>query len=137
MRGQNLEGVRAKQSLAQTASRSRTEPEEYGEVAGGGGGVPYLVCSPAPAQIRRVTVWHRQYVDGIQLETDEGVLPRIGATGKHHDIHQDSFELAPDEFITGLFVEYWNYIDRITFHTNKRSYGPYGGSGGRITKELK
>ena len=72
----------------------------------------------------------------IQLATHEGVLPRIGGTGKHRDVRIDTFELAPDEFITGLSVKYWNYIDRLIFRTNKRSYGPFGGAGGRVRKEL-
>jgi hypothetical protein len=75
-------------------------------------------------------------VDGIQLETESGVLPRIGGTGLHRDVRQESFELAPDEFLTGISVEYWKYIDRLTFHTNKRSYGPYGGAEGRVKKRL-
>ena len=49
----------------------------------------------------------------------------------------EAVHLAEGEFITGLSVEYWNYIDRITFHTNLKSYGPYGGSGGNVTKELR
>ena len=72
-----------------------------------------------PDRIKRVTIWHRQYVDGIELETENGVLPKLGATGKHRDIRTDSFELDEDEFITGVSVEYWTYVDRITFHTNK------------------
>jgi hypothetical protein len=110
--------------------------EEHGEVCGGAGGVPYQVFAYAPARITRVTVWHRQFVDGIQLETEAGVLPRIGGMGKHRDVKQESFVLRPDEFLTGVTVEYWNYIDRITFHTNKGTYGPYGGDGGHVTRTL-
>ena len=33
-------------------------------------------------------------------------------------------------------IEYWQYIDRITFHTNKSNYGPYGGHGGLLKKTL-
>ena len=111
-------------------------PEEYGEVFGGTGGVPYQVFAYAPNRITRVTVWHRQFVDGIQFETEAGVLPRIGGMGKHRDVRQETFELGPDEFLTGVTVEYWNYIDRITFHTNKGSHGPFGGEGGHVTRTL-
>jgi hypothetical protein len=110
--------------------------EEFGEECGGSGGVPYRVFAQPPSRIIRVTVWHRELVDGIQLETDHGVLPRIGGTGRHRDIRQDAFELQPDEFITGVSVEYWTYLDRISFHTNQRTYGPYGGDGGGLKKSL-
>jgi len=137
MPGRNPEGVRAEKPNQQRSPRKTTAPHEFGEQCGGEGGVPYRVFAAPPAFIRKVTVWHKQYVDGIQLATDEGVLAQIGATGKHKDVRIDSFELAEGEFITGLSVEYWNYIDRITFHTNFKSYGPYGGTGGNVTKELR
>ena len=111
--------------------------EEYGEECGGSGGVPFCVFAYYPARIARVTVWHRQYVDGILLETEHGALPKIGGTGKHRDIRSDTFALELGEFITGISVEYWNYIDRITFHTNKTTYGPYGGGGARLKKFLQ
>jgi len=112
-------------------------PEEHGEMCGGEGGVPYQVFAHASDRITRVTVWHRQFVDGIQLETESGVLPRIGGMGKHRDVHQNTFELGPDEFLTGVSVEFWNYIDRITFHSNKQSYGPFGGEGARMKRTLQ
>jgi len=111
--------------------------EEFGEECGGRGGVPYQVFARPDERIIKVTVWHRDLVDGIELETDKGPLPKIGGTGKSRDIRHDSFELAPDEFLTGVSVEYWTYIDRVTFHTNKRSYGPYGGMGGQLKKDLR
>jgi len=117
--------------------RRTAEAREYGEQCGGEGGVPYRVSAAPPAVIRKVTVWHRVYVDGIQLVTDDGALPQIGGTGKHKDVRIESFELAEGEFITGLSLHFWNYIDRVTFHTNLRSYGPYGGGGGRVSKELR
>jgi len=109
---------------------------EFGEECGGKGGVPYEVFAPGPEPLTRITVWHRDYVDGLQLETRQGPLPRIGGTGKHRDIRCDSFELGADEVLTGISVEYWNCIDRLTFHTTKRSYGPFGGGGGRVKKTL-
>ena len=112
-------------------------PREHGELCGGEGGVPYLSAAQSSARLIRICVWHRDYLDGIQLETDLGVLPPIGGTGIHRDVRQDSFELGPDEFLTGITVEYWRYIDRITFHSNKRDYGPYGGPGGVLKKTLK
>lgn len=113
-----------------------TGPQEYGEECGGKGGVPYLSVAQGSSRLTRVTVWHREYVDGIELETEQGVLPKIGGTGIHRDVRQDSFELSPGEFLTGISVEFWQYIDRITFHTNKGNYGPYGGHAGRIKKTL-
>jgi|SRR5947209_8511082 len=111
-------------------------PEEYGVECGGEGGVPYSTFVRPPDRITSVTVWHRVYVDGLQLETSAGPLPKIGATGLNRDIREESFQLQPDEFLTGVSVEYWSYIDRITFHSNQRSYGPFGGTGGRVKKKL-
>ena len=111
--------------------------QEFGEEGGGKGGVPYRSFAPPPARIRRVTIWHRDFVDGILLETEAGALPRIGGTGMHRDIRQETFEFAPDEILTGISIEYETYINRIIFHTNKRDYGPFGGIGGRIQKRLE
>jgi hypothetical protein len=122
---------------AEASSLGSGPAQEYGEECGGTGGVPYCVFAYFPARIARITVWHRQYVDGILLETDQGILPKIGGTGRHRDIRSDTFALEPGEFITGISVEYWNYIDRITFRTNKGNYGPYGGSGARLKKFLQ
>ncbi len=112
-------------------------PEEFGEECGGKGGVPYQVFARTDERIKKVTVWHRDLVDGIELETDSGALPKIGGTGKSRDIRHNSFQLEADEFLTGICVEFWTYIDRITIHTNKRSYGPYGGPGGQLKKDLR
>jgi hypothetical protein len=125
-----------RQSSSPEPSGVPADVEEFGEECGGKGGVPYRIAVRPPARITRVTVWHRQFVDGLQLETEEGPLPKIGGTGKDRGIHVDKFQLEPDEFITGVSVEYWTYIDRITFHTNKRDYGPYGGPGSRLKKSL-
>jgi hypothetical protein len=130
--------LRREQSKASADVAANSGPaEEYGAECGGSGGVPYCVFAYYPTRIARVTVWHRQYVDGILLETDHGVLPKIGGTGRHRDIRSDTFALEPGEFITGVSVEYWNYVDRITFHTNKSSYGPYGGGDARLKKFLQ
>jgi Jacalin-like lectin domain len=128
---------REQQKSADNPDANSLPAEEYGEECGGSGGVPYCVFAYYPDRIARVTIWHRQYVDGILLETDHGVLPKIGGTGRHRDIRSDTFALEPGEFITGISVEYWNYIDRINFHSNKGSYGPYGGSGARLKKILQ
>ena len=111
--------------------------QEYGEECGGSGGVPYRFFAQAPDRVTKVTVWHRQLVDGLQVEGQKGPLGKIGGTGRHKDVHKDSFELAADEFITGVSVEFWTYLDRITFHTNHRDYGPFGGPGGLVKKTLQ
>ena len=111
-------------------------PQEFGEEVGSKGGVQYRSFAQPPARLTRVTVWHRDLVDGILLESDSGALPRIGGTGMHRDIRQDQFGLGPGEVLTGISVEYGTYVDRICFHTNKGDYGPFGGSGGRIKKRL-
>jgi hypothetical protein len=129
--------AKSKQHKPARSGTSAATPLEYGEQCGGDGGVPYLSVAQSSARLTKVRVWHRDYVDGIQLETDLGVLPPIGGTGLHRDVKQDTFELAPDEHLTGVTVEYWRYIDRITFHSNQRNYGPYGGAGGILKKTLQ
>lgn len=121
----------------QSSRSAAGPPQEYGAECGGDGGVPYLSVGQGPARLTKIVVWHRDYVDGIQLETDLGVLPRIGSTGVHRDVRLDTVELAADEFLTGVTVEYWRYLDRIVFHSNKRDYGPYGGPGGVLKKTLQ
>lgn len=98
--------------------------------------MPYLCVARGSARLTRITLWYRDYVDGIQLETDQGVLPKIGGSGLHHDVRQATFEFGPDEFLTGITVDYWHYVDRILFHTNQRDLGPYGGTGGVLNKSL-
>jgi hypothetical protein len=127
----------SKKRMELQSSRSPAgPPQEYGAECGGDGGVPYLSVAQRSARLTRITVWHRDYVDGIQLETDLGLLPKIGGSGLHHDVRVDRFELGPDEFLTGITVEYWRYVDRLVFHTSKSKYGPYGGSGGVLKKTL-
>lgn len=136
MPGREPDGVRVEKPSQRLTQRTNP-PQEYGEQCGGEGGVPYRVFAAPPTVIRKVTIWHRDYVDGITLATDEGSLPHIGGTGRHKDVRIENIELKEGEFVTGLSVQYWNYIDRITFHTNLRTYGPYGGGGGRVSKELR
>jgi hypothetical protein len=133
----NLGESKPKPAKTTPVGRSTTgQPLEYGEECGGKGGVPYLIVLQPGSRLRKITIWHRDYVDGIQLQTDHGVLPRIGGTGKHHDVRTDIVELAPDEFLMGISVEFWQYIDRLTFHTNHRNFGPYGGHDGLLKKTI-
>ncbi len=122
--------------MAGTAGLDLASAREFGQECGGKGGVPYMSFAMPPARLTRITVWHRDLLDGVLLETDSGALPRIGSMGRHKDIHQESLELEPDEFVTGVSVEYGDYVDRICFHTNKRDYGPFGGRRGRIKVRL-
>jgi hypothetical protein len=131
-------GERKPKSTASAKSTvsSGSVAQEHGEECGGKGGVPYLSIAPESSRLTRITIWHRDYVDGIQLETESGVLPKIGGSGMHWDVRKDTFELSAGEFLSGITVEFWQYIDRITFHTNKGSYGPFGGHGGLVKKTL-
>jgi hypothetical protein len=126
-----LREAKPKKAIGLQSARSPAgPPQEYGAECGGEGGVPYLSVAQGLARLTKISVWHRDYVDGILLETDLGILPKIGGSGMHRDVRLDTFELASDEFLTGITVDYWHYIDRIVFHTNKRDYGPFGGAGG-------
>jgi len=133
---QHIEISPQSSDLGGHASEPATEAEPFGEECGGKGGVPYEIAARPAQRITRITVWHRRFVDGIQIETDQGILPRVGGTGRDRGIRVDSFQLEPDEFVTGISIKYWSYVDRITFHTNKRDYGPYGGEGSRLRKSL-
>jgi hypothetical protein len=111
-------------------------PQEFGEECGGKGGVPYVVVLQPGARLTKITVWYRDYVDGIQLLTDKGPLPTIGGTGKHRDVQSETIELPANEVLRGISVEFWQYIERITFHTNQRNCGPYGGGEGLLKKTI-
>ncbi len=113
-----------------------TQPEAWGPECGGEGGVRYEVCATPPDGVHRITVHHRDFVDSIQLETNDAVLPKIGNPKKHRDVREDTFRLEPDEYLVGITVEYSRYVDRMTFHTDKRTYGPFGGTGGSLKKTL-
>ena len=126
----------ARRPSSRPSGASLEVPQEYGEECGGKTGVPYRSFATPPARLTRITVWHRDLVDGLLLETDQGALPKIGGTGMHRDIRQDSFALAADEVLTGISVEYSGFVNRILFHTNLRDYGPFGGPGGEFKKRL-
>src|SRR5437763_15229769 len=98
-------GTKPEAAKAVAAAGSGGIPaEEFGRECGGKGGVPYQVFARPGERIKKVIVWHRDYVDGIELETDQGTLPKIGGTGKSRDIRHDIFELEEDEFLTGISV---------------------------------
>lgn len=126
----------ARRTASQPSRPQPDVPQEYGEECGGRTGVPYRSFATPPARLTRITVWHRDLVDGLLLETDQGVLPKIGGTGMHRDIRQDSFALAADEVLTGISVEYSDFVSRILFHSNRRDYGPFGAGGGQYKKRL-
>src|SRR5689334_17244322 len=96
-----------RRKIAAAGDRESNAPEEFGQECGGKGGVPFEVFARADERITRVTVWHRDFIDGIELETAKGPLPRIGGTGTSRDIRRDSFELEKDEFLTGVSIEFW------------------------------
>lgn len=118
------------------AVASATQPEPWGPECGGEGGVRYEVYAQASDRIKKVTIQHREFVDAIVLETEQGALAKIGNPNRHRDVHEETFALGPDEYLTGITVEYWRYLDRISFHTNQRTFGPFGGTGGRLKKTL-
>src|SRR5690348_14860392 len=86
MVGRNVETARAEIPPDKRPAGKLSAPQEFGHQCGGQGGVPFRVFATPPASIRKVTVWHKQYVDGIQFATEHVVLPHIGETGLHRDV---------------------------------------------------
>lgn len=103
------------------------EPSKYDKAYGGDEGGDVRIQVPWPDRITRLEVWYWDYVDGIELTSATGSKQLIGGKGKDKNIHHKPINLDDDEYITGVNVEYGRYIDLVTFHTNKQSYGPYGG----------
>ncbi|MEL7244936.1 MAG: jacalin-like lectin [Cyanobacteria bacterium J06573_2] len=97
------------------------------------GGVPFCDHVKNVAQISRVTIRSRGWVDGIQVHwtMKDGSSKSGGYHGGSGGI-QDSFTLDPNEKITKISGRIGDYVDQLTFHTSKeRKYGPYGNGKGK------
>lgn len=104
---------------------------------GGPGGIPFsdegLVSEDQ--SIAEMLIQHGKYVDRIGLvaqdpDSHRDPLPKHGGNGGT----ESRIALAPDEYITGIEGRYGDWlVHSMSVQSNKRTYGPYGGSGGTAT----
>jgi hypothetical protein len=108
---------------------TRQETQTYG----GRGGAPFTDRDvPNGAQITEIRINSADVVDGIQLVyslRDGRVIegPHRGGSGGRLDV----FRLDADEYITGIYGRYGDFIDSLVIVTNRRSSQSFGGRGGR------
>ena len=77
--------------------------------------------------IKQIVVRHGNEVDSIGIFWANGNFFNHGGAGGI----ETPINLAPDEFIVKVDGRSGDRLDQITFHSNKRAYGPFGGGGGR------
>lgn len=99
---------------------------------GGLGGYPFSDDYISVIRLVGFVIRHARYVSGIQgiYQQNNGTL----LTGQWHgglDGAQNVVMLDEDEIILNVSGRAGWYVDQITFDTNKKRYGPYGGDGGK------
>lgn len=103
---------------------------------GGNGGIPFAYDLTGMKRIRSVTVWHGDYIDGIQITWErlsDGAIMEGAPYGRHALVpggKKETFTLADDEVITCINVISDVYVDKLIFHTNKDNHYPFGGNSG-------
>jgi hypothetical protein len=98
-------------------------------VAGGRGGSPFVGVAGRNARIHNITVRGGNYIDYLMMNKEPGGYVFEAGT-PHEGQFIEMLTLEPGEYITGISGKSGFYIDRLTIHTNRRDFGPYGGSGG-------
>lgn len=101
-------------------------------IAGGRGGSAFSDREiPEGARITEIQVRSGDYIDSVQIvyvlrdgRSFKG--PMHGGSGGRSNV----FRLDSDEYLIGISGRYGNYVDSLTFHTNKRSSATFGGRGG-------
>jgi hypothetical protein len=105
------------------------------ETHGGDGGASFD-DSPSDidtrGRINKIVVRHGAEVDAIGVGYVSGNYFNHGSTGGT----ETSIDLGPDEFIVGVAGRTGGRLDQITFYSNKKQYGPYGGGGGSPFKKI-
>jgi hypothetical protein len=76
--------------------------------------------------VRQIVVRHGSEVDSIGVFWANGNFLNHGGTGGSETV----INLDPDELISRVDGRSGDRLDQITFRSNKRVYGPFGGSGG-------
>jgi len=77
-------------------------------------------------RVRQIVVRHGSEVDSLGVFWANGNFFNHGATGGTETV----INLDPDEFISRVDGRSGDRLDQITFSSNKRTYGPFGGGGG-------
>jgi len=95
---------------------------------GGGGGSSFddshVIETWGP--VRQIVVRHGSEVDSIGIFWANGNFLNHGGNGGSETM----INLAPNEFISSVEGRSGSLLDQITFHSNKATYGPFGGGGG-------
>ncbi len=99
---------------------------------GGGGGQPFADDLTGVKRLTKLTIRHGAYVDAIQCtwQMNDG-SSHTGAQHGGAGGRQDVITFAADEYIVGVSGRAGAYVDQLVIKTNKRTYGPYGGNGGK------
>ncbi len=104
--------------------------------SGGLGGHPFGDYSiPEGTRIAEIRVLSGWYVDSIQLVYVDATgkwttMEPVGGAGVHVAEREDRFLFEPDEYLVGISGHSGDYVDHISFHTNKRVSDAFGGHGG-------
>ncbi len=104
--------------------------------SGGLGGHPFGDYSiPEGTRIAEIRVLSGWYVDSIQLVYVDATgkwttMEPVGGAGIHVAEREDRFLFEPDEYLVGISGHSGDYVDHISFHTNKRVSDAFGGHGG-------
>lgn len=100
---------------------------------GGSGGTAFHDNLTTVGHAVRVNIRANEYVEAIQFVwvDEEGTTHFPGHVhgGKYGTL--ESFDLEDGEFINEIEGRSGDYVDQLTFKTNRgRTHGPYGGNGG-------
>eukprot|EP00494_Astrolonche_serrata_P008728 UN08772 len=82
--------------------------------------------SQTKLQPSAITIYHGLYVDGIEFHKTFGKSTLVGARGGT----AKRIDFAKDEYITEITFNTGHYTDRMSFQTNRHTYGPFGKSRG-------
>ena len=107
--------------------------------AGGEGGDGFADMQiPKGARVVGVRIRYGLYIDGLELlyKTADGKKEGMGWHGGDSG-NEETFLLEDGEFITGISGKTGEYVESLTFVTNKRKSKNYGGEGGDKTFNLQ
>lgn len=117
----SINGPRQLYRLSPTAGRST-------------GGTSYQDSVPDDARVSELWISAGTFIEGVQIWHlySDGMLYTAGPHGSWGgQLYRIVF--AADEYIVGLNGKSGLYMDSLSVVTNKRTLGPYGGSGGDTT----
>jgi hypothetical protein len=115
-------------AAALLAGAARAAPPARSQTFGGDGGASFddSGVNDGWGRITKIVVRHGDGVDSIGLAYANGNYLNHGGTGGT----ESNINLKPDEYIVGVEGRSGDRLDQITFVSNMKRYGPYGGKGG-------